>query len=102
MPADFQVNPKRKYLHINQREAVVKFANVKKQSKFSNAISFLPTNTPQRPSLANLKKITLKDMDPTKDQVYDGCVLEARIIDWPIGVHGIMVLIEDENGDVER
>ena len=93
---------KRKYFHIKNREDFVKFATANFRSDGRVTSSAVPANTPQKPSLANLKKITLKDMDPTKDQVYDGCVLEARIIDWPLVVHGIMVLIEDENGDVER
>ena len=41
-------------------------------------------------------------MDPTKDKVYDGYILEVRIIDWPFLMHGIATVIEDEDGNVER
>ena len=54
-------------------------------------------------SLIGLKSITLKEIDPTKDQVYNGYVLSVTIIEetysWTPSIH---LVIEDENFDCER
>ena len=54
-------------------------------------------------SLIGLKPITLREMDPTKDQLYHGYVLSAMIIEetysWSPSVH---LVIQDENFDCER
>jgi tetratricopeptide (TPR) repeat protein len=54
-------------------------------------------------SLIGLKPITLKEMNPTKDQVYNGYVLSVTIIEeaysWTPSIH---LVIEDENFDCER
>uniref|UniRef100_A0A914Q661 MYND-type domain-containing protein n=1 Tax=Panagrolaimus davidi TaxID=227884 RepID=A0A914Q661_9BILA len=41
-------------------------------------------------------------MDATEDKVYDGYVLEARILEWSYLMEGMATIIEDKNGDVER
>jgi hypothetical protein len=54
-------------------------------------------------SLIGLKPISLREMDPTKDQVYEGHVLSATIIDearsWTPPIH---LVIEDEHLDCEH
>ncbi|CAM4797371.1 unnamed protein product [Rotaria magnacalcarata] len=54
-------------------------------------------------SLIGLKAISLKEMDPTIDHVYDGYVLSVTIIEqtytWTPSIH---LVIEDENFDCER
>ncbi|CAF4232928.1 unnamed protein product [Rotaria sp. Silwood2] len=54
-------------------------------------------------SLIGLKPIALREMDPTKDQVYNGYVLSVTIIEktysWIPSIH---LVIEDENFDCER
>ena len=54
-------------------------------------------------SLIGLKSITLREMDPTKDQVYKGHALSVTIIEetysWTPSIH---LVIEDENFDSER
>ncbi|CAF3444839.1 unnamed protein product [Rotaria sp. Silwood2] len=54
-------------------------------------------------SLIGLKPITLREMDPTKDQVYNEYVLSVTIIEeaysWIPSIH---LVIEDENFDCER
>jgi hypothetical protein len=54
-------------------------------------------------SLIGLKPISLREMDPTKDHVYNGCVLSVTIIDeaysWVPSIH---LVIEDEHLDCER
>lgn len=54
-------------------------------------------------SLIGLKPITLREIDPTKDQVYNGYVLLVTIIEkaysWVPSIH---LVIEDENFDCER
>ena len=54
-------------------------------------------------SLIGLKPITLRELNPTKDQVYDGYVLSVTIVEeaysWTPSIH---LVIEDENFDSER
>ncbi|CAF1066643.1 unnamed protein product, partial [Didymodactylos carnosus] len=54
-------------------------------------------------SLVGLKLITLRELNPTKDQVYNGYVLTVTIIEeaysWTPSIH---LVIEDENFDCER
>uniref|UniRef100_A0A914YNR7 MYND-type domain-containing protein n=1 Tax=Panagrolaimus superbus TaxID=310955 RepID=A0A914YNR7_9BILA len=97
-------DPKRKTLLLNNRETFIS-----KGKNYGLGYIKIPTtlvkppNTPNPPNwLLPLKKITLSDMDPTKDKVYNGCVLEVRIIDWPILICSIQTKIEDEKGDVNR
>uniref|UniRef100_A0A914PRF8 Uncharacterized protein n=1 Tax=Panagrolaimus davidi TaxID=227884 RepID=A0A914PRF8_9BILA len=73
----------------------------KKKSLVFNTVKNLP-NIPKPPRLISLKEITLKEMDATEDKVYDGYVLEARILEWSYLMEGIATIIEDKNGDVER
>uniref|UniRef100_A0AC35GYP0 MYND-type domain-containing protein n=1 Tax=Panagrolaimus sp. PS1159 TaxID=55785 RepID=A0AC35GYP0_9BILA len=58
--------------------------------------------TAKPPSLVSLKKITLREMDPTEDKIYNGFVFQATIIDWACEIGGISTVIEDENGNVQR
>ena len=50
-----------------------------------------------------MKPITLRELNPTKDQVYNGYVLSVTIIEeaysWTPSIH---LVIEDENFDCER
>jgi TPR repeat protein/uncharacterized coiled-coil DUF342 family protein len=54
-------------------------------------------------SLIGLKPISLREMDPTKDHVYDGHVLSVTIIEeaysWTPSIH---LVIEDEHLDCDR
>ncbi|CAF1028525.1 unnamed protein product [Adineta steineri] len=54
-------------------------------------------------SFIGLKAISLKEMDPTKEHVYEGYVLSAKIIEvaytWSPSIH---LVIEDEHLDCER
>ncbi|CAF4806485.1 unnamed protein product, partial [Rotaria socialis] len=54
-------------------------------------------------SFIGLKGITLREMNPLKDHVYQGYVLSVIIFEQsPIVEPSIWLLIEDENGDLER
>ncbi|CAF1935274.1 unnamed protein product [Rotaria magnacalcarata] len=54
-------------------------------------------------SFIGLKGITLREMNPLKDHVYQGFVLSGIIFEQsPIVEPSIWLLIEDENGDLER
>uniref|UniRef100_A0A914Y6E0 MYND-type domain-containing protein n=1 Tax=Panagrolaimus superbus TaxID=310955 RepID=A0A914Y6E0_9BILA len=62
-----------------------------------------PSQIPLPPNWSSSSnKITFKDMDPTKDKVYNGCILEVRILDWAYLSASIHTIIEDENGDIRR
>ncbi|CAF3614932.1 unnamed protein product [Rotaria sp. Silwood1] len=54
-------------------------------------------------SLIGLKAITLHEMNPTKDHVYQGYVLSVIVFEQsPVAEPSIWLVIEDENGDLER
>lgn len=54
-------------------------------------------------SLVGLKPIALRDMDPTKDHIYEGTVLEMMMIDdASIGDGSVSTVIQDVNGDAHR
>ncbi|CAF1564193.1 unnamed protein product [Adineta ricciae] len=54
-------------------------------------------------SLVGLKQISLREMDPTKDRVYEGYVLSVTIIEeamsWSPSIH---LVVEDERHDCEQ
>ncbi|CAF1290431.1 unnamed protein product [Adineta steineri] len=61
----------------------------------------LHQNSPM--SLIGLKGITLRDMNPMKDHIYQGCVLSGVIFEQsPVVEPSIWLLFEDDNGDLER
>uniref|UniRef100_A0AC34FM28 MYND-type domain-containing protein n=1 Tax=Panagrolaimus sp. ES5 TaxID=591445 RepID=A0AC34FM28_9BILA len=98
-------DPKRKMYILKNREHFIRYASIfgipKKST--SETVSSVP-HKPDPPNWESktLKKITGRDMDPTKDQVYNGCLLEGRIIDWAFLMASIATNIEDENGDIHR
>uniref|UniRef100_A0A914P4H8 MYND-type domain-containing protein n=1 Tax=Panagrolaimus davidi TaxID=227884 RepID=A0A914P4H8_9BILA len=61
-----------------------------------------PLNSPKPPKWTSLKPIMIKDMDPTIDKVYDGYVLDAKIIDFGMLIKSSATIIQDENGDIQR
>uniref|UniRef100_A0AC34FW20 MYND-type domain-containing protein n=1 Tax=Panagrolaimus sp. ES5 TaxID=591445 RepID=A0AC34FW20_9BILA len=99
-----KADPKRKTLILQHRELFIQYAEQYGTSGINIPATIpKPPHTPNPPNWSSpLKKITLSDMDPTKDKVYNGCVLEVRIIDWSILICSIQTKIEDEKGDVNR
>jgi hypothetical protein len=63
-----------------------------------------PKHLQKKPKkLTNLKSISLKEIDPTKNHIYEGHVLSVTIIEQTlVFTPSILLLIEDENLDVER
>ncbi|KAI1714106.1 sel1 repeat domain-containing protein [Ditylenchus destructor] len=53
------------------------------------------------PSIEGLSNITLSEMDASKNKVYDGYMLNVRILDWPLVTIAIQLVVEDENGYIE-
>ncbi|CAF1066395.1 unnamed protein product [Rotaria sordida] len=67
----------------------------------STAKPRLGQNSPA--SLIGLKGITLREMNPAKDYVYQGYVLSGIIFEQsPVVEPSIWLLFEDDNGDLER
>ncbi len=96
-------DPNRIELIINHREYLAKV------SKMRTERIIIPTTTPalqkqKAPkSILGLKPITLSDMDPTKDHVHEGFVMQITFIEDPIfNGSSIVTVIEDENGDTQR
>ncbi|CAF4710615.1 unnamed protein product, partial [Rotaria sp. Silwood2] len=63
-----------------------------------------PQKTQKKPrKLTGLKPITLREIDSTKDKIYEGYVLSVAIIEQTLSFEpSILLLIEDENLDIER
>uniref|UniRef100_A0AC35ER68 Uncharacterized protein n=1 Tax=Panagrolaimus sp. PS1159 TaxID=55785 RepID=A0AC35ER68_9BILA len=60
-------------------------------------------NASKPPDVLSLKKIMLKDMvSADKEKIHDGKVLKVRVIDWSLPILTPAVIIQDENGDIER
>uniref|UniRef100_A0AC34GN69 MYND-type domain-containing protein n=1 Tax=Panagrolaimus sp. ES5 TaxID=591445 RepID=A0AC34GN69_9BILA len=97
----FKLDLPRKILLRKNRETFT-FVIKQIEEKYIDLESVLPLQIPNLPYTKNLKKIMLKDMDPTKDKIYDGFILEGKILDWAIVMTGITNIFEDENGDVQR
>uniref|UniRef100_A0AC34F8H9 Uncharacterized protein n=1 Tax=Panagrolaimus sp. ES5 TaxID=591445 RepID=A0AC34F8H9_9BILA len=95
-------DPMRKLMITKNREYFVNIINLSKNKNciLTNNVPN-PPKSPAPPRLAALKPIMLKDIDTTKEKVYDGYVLEAKIIDWPVLIKSIATVIQDENGDVQ-
>jgi hypothetical protein len=54
-------------------------------------------------SISGLKKITLRDMDPTKDHIYEGFVMQITFIEDSVTECSLILnVIEDQNGDTQR
>lgn len=71
---------------------------------FKTQTSVMPKKRQKIPkSVANLKTITFRDMDPTFDHVYEGYVIKIKMIEEALtGGPSIITIIEDDNGDVHR
>uniref|UniRef100_A0AC34F8N3 DZIP3-like HEPN domain-containing protein n=1 Tax=Panagrolaimus sp. ES5 TaxID=591445 RepID=A0AC34F8N3_9BILA len=91
-------DPQRRAAIIHHRASLIKNAYFDMDSKIVDTL-VRPTKTPLPPSLVSLKSFTLKNIDQSEDKVYNGYVLEGRIIDFAYVSNGIHTIIEDENGD---
>ncbi|KAI1710027.1 sel1 repeat domain-containing protein [Ditylenchus destructor] len=95
-------DPRRRILLTNQRELVADMhKNAKLPFKITTTVLKMQ-HSPKPPSLVSLKKIILSEMDTSKEAVYDGYVIELKVIDWPSVIEAVHMVVEDERGEVER
>jgi tetratricopeptide (TPR) repeat protein len=109
MPADNHklrlTNPRRIEIIKRHRQWAVAMSQIKGNSKDTLIRATLPPRVKQQAakSLVGLKSISLKEMNPTKDHVYNGYVLSLTIIEetysWSPSIH---LVVEDENLDCEQ
>uniref|UniRef100_A0A914R8V8 MYND-type domain-containing protein n=1 Tax=Panagrolaimus davidi TaxID=227884 RepID=A0A914R8V8_9BILA len=98
-----KADPKRKLLLVQNRQSFIAQIQGDATTDLFSEMTLKPPSSSSTPlNWKSLKTITFKDMDPTKDKIYDGCILKVRIIDWPFLLTNIQTKIEDENGDVNR
>uniref|UniRef100_A0AC35G173 Tetratricopeptide repeat protein n=1 Tax=Panagrolaimus sp. PS1159 TaxID=55785 RepID=A0AC35G173_9BILA len=98
-----KADPKRKLLLVQNRQSFISQIEGDETTDLFSEMSLKPLSSSSfPPNWKSLKPITFKDIDPTKNKIYDGCVLEVRIIDWPFLFTNIQTKIEDKNGDVNR
>ena len=96
-------DPLRKELIVHHRRAVNEFQLTLK-TKFQTGITMKPSQTQQAPmSWVGLKPIYLNEVDPTKDRVLEGYVLELTAITAPYNnTMSISFIAEDINKNVQR
>uniref|UniRef100_T1INS6 MYND-type domain-containing protein n=1 Tax=Strigamia maritima TaxID=126957 RepID=T1INS6_STRMM len=101
-------NPQREGVIRDHREVIF---NLKKQLRsMKSSRSFTANITYQTkmkqegpPQLSEVKSITLQEMDPLKEHIYNGFAFKCVVIDEPtLGFTGVGIVVEDENGDVQR
>ncbi|KAI1699557.1 sel1 repeat domain-containing protein [Ditylenchus destructor] len=100
--ASIFIDPRRRTLLTKHREDFVKMRRI---NRLPSTVTMTVANmqhSPTAPSLVSLKKITLSEMDTSKENVYNGYVLEVKVIDWPIVLEAVYMIVEDEKGEVER
>jgi len=98
-------NPRRIEIIKRHRQWAVAMSQMKGNSKDNLVRATIPPRVKQQAakSLVGLKSISLKEMNPTKDHVYNGYVLSLTIIEetysWSPSIH---LVVEDENLDCEQ
>uniref|UniRef100_A0AC35FC38 MYND-type domain-containing protein n=1 Tax=Panagrolaimus sp. PS1159 TaxID=55785 RepID=A0AC35FC38_9BILA len=101
-----KTDPERKRLIIQNRQNIVDHLEGTVKPDFFSGFLFGVTHTINPPNSSPLVTITLRNMDPNEDKVYNERILEARIIDWAyfdyIIKFCVQLKIEDENLDVSR
>ncbi len=100
------LNPSRIELFREHRRFLSRIQSLLSSNSIN--IRITTTNLPVRPQkkpkkLTNLKSISLKEIDPTKNHIYEGHVLSLTIIEQTlVFTPSILLLVEDDNLDVER
>uniref|UniRef100_A0A915E0I1 DZIP3-like HEPN domain-containing protein n=1 Tax=Ditylenchus dipsaci TaxID=166011 RepID=A0A915E0I1_9BILA len=93
-------DPHRRLLLVKSRQLFVDMEDIK--YPFTLVTFASPLLSAQPPSLVSLKPIALRDMDATKDHVYDGYVLQLKIIDWPHKIKAVFLQVSDETDSVQK
>uniref|UniRef100_A0A915DS64 MYND-type domain-containing protein n=1 Tax=Ditylenchus dipsaci TaxID=166011 RepID=A0A915DS64_9BILA len=93
-------DPHRRLLLVKSRQL---FAYIEDQKNQNTPVtSATPILSAQPPSLVSLKPITLRDIDATKDHVYDGYVLQLKVINWPHTINAVFLQVSDETDFVQK
>jgi hypothetical protein len=96
-------DPYRIQLIIEHREYLTQVRELRTDRDIVNTTTPALQKRKAPKSLLGLKPITLRDMDPTKDHVYEGFVMQITFIEDNIfNGSSIVNVIEDENGDTQR
>ncbi|CAL8112421.1 unnamed protein product [Orchesella dallaii] len=102
----YLTSPVRKRLILEHRNYLNLFAKQKKQNMvyFTRSISpKLSQTTPKR--MSKVKRITLKEMNPTQDTIYQDTMIDFTIVEDPcfdFNPNAAHLVVEDENGDLSR
>ncbi len=95
-------DPHRIELIVEHREYLNQVRELKTDRDIVNATPALQKQKAPK-SLLRLKPITLRDMGPTEDYVYEGFFMQITFIEDAIfNGSSIVNVIEDENGDTQR
>ena len=98
-------NPHRIEIIVEQRHWKSFLLKTKQKSTIMSGSYSLPPRIRQKApkSLVGLKSISIREMDPRKDHMYQGRVLTVKIIEdalhWKPSIH---LIVEDESFDCER
>jgi hypothetical protein len=99
------LDPRRIELFREHRQFLSNMQAVIDNNSLVRSTSTNPSRTTQKKpkKLTGLKSITLREMNPTKNHMYDGYVLSVTIIEQTLSFEpSILLLVEDDNLDIER
>jgi len=101
----YLANPLRKQMVIRHRQGIADFAKLAKRLDHIEITQTIPPKliqtTPRR--MGHVKPISLKEMNPTTDHIYEDRLIDLTLIEDPsFGFASIHLIAEDENGDVTR
>uniref|UniRef100_A0A914Q0R7 Tetratricopeptide repeat protein n=1 Tax=Panagrolaimus davidi TaxID=227884 RepID=A0A914Q0R7_9BILA len=95
-------NPQRKPFILKHREVFGFIADKILGTGYVTAFQLKDSPNIQTKLSKTLKNITLKDMDPTAEKIYDGFKMDVKIVDYGFLPGGIAAIIEDVNGDLQK
>eukprot|EP00026_Physarum_polycephalum_P002467 Phypoly_transcript_02474.p1 GENE.Phypoly_transcript_02474~~Phypoly_transcript_02474.p1 ORF type:complete len:892 (+),score=143.23 Phypoly_transcript_02474:206-2677(+) len=98
------LDPRRIEIIVQDRQRCTEIRKHEKEmkGKWMRTTTTPPRKQPPISSLANLKSMTIDDMDLCKDHVYEGYILPCTILAPFSVMTGAYTLVEDEKGEVER
>ncbi len=97
-------SPVRKGLILQHRERLKDTAGLNQNEiKADDRVILGKLKQNRAKKMATLKSITLQEMSPTKDKIYENRILDLTVIEEPnLYYNSIQLIAEDDNGDTTR
>lgn len=90
-------------MHRNGILDMKKMENFRSMNQINLSVKPPKTQRMSKTDISDFKRITLREIDTTKDHVLEGCILGVTLIDQPMtGLTSVHFLIQDDLGFVEK